>query len=354
VYAQAPHGSPPGSAVLQVAGSLAPLAAASRDILLAMLGTVVLGSLAVAIGSYWLAASAVHPVLEIADQAGHIMPEAPSRITTHADVAEYASLIEVLNGLLERSERAFSAQRRLIGDVGHELKTPLTALQGEIEIALRSVRTPESYQHTLRSGLEEIERMTAMCEELLLITRAEARTLSLHRVEVDPNELLRDCADAMRRRLDEKHVAVTTRFGYAGNPLFVDAELIGRVIEELMDNAVKFTPAGGAIVLGTDPTETAARLWVEDSGPGLPTEQFSHLFEPFYRADAARTRDEGTGLGLSMAASVTRAHGGTIRARNLPQRGARFEVELPVAGGNGNGRGAYAVTSSLGKTLISG
>jgi signal transduction histidine kinase len=122
--------------------------------------------------------------------------------------------------------------------------------------------------------------------------------------------------------------------------VYVDSELIGKVVDELIDNAVKFTPAGSAIAIGTEAANGNARLWVEDSGPGVPVEQFSHLFEPFYRADPARTRDEGTGLGLCMAASVTRAHGGSIRATNLPQRGARFELDLPLVTEPANGGSA--------------
>jgi signal transduction histidine kinase len=215
--------------------------------------------------------------------------------------------------------------------VGHELRTPLTALQGELEIALRSERTPQRYQLVLRSGLEEIERMTTMCDELLLINRADSRTLPLQRVQIDVNDLARDSVQNVRGRLDAKGITLSTRLEYAGSPVYVDSELIAKVIDELIDNAVKFTPAGSAIAVGTEAVDGSARLWVEDSGPGVPAEQFTHLFEPFYRADPARTRDEGTGLGLCMAASVARAHGGRIRATNLPQRGARFELELPIA-----------------------
>lgn len=220
--------------------------------------------------------------------------------------------------------------RRLVDDIGHELRTPLTALQGEFEIALRSERTPERYQAVLRSGLEEIGRLSTICDELLLITLADSGGLSLHRLPADINELARDSLERASGRIDQKGITPSIQLAYAGSPVLVDSGVIGKAFDELVENAVKFTPSGGAIVVGTDAVNGSARLWVEDSGPGVPVEQFLHLLEPFYRGDPARSRDTGTGLGLCTAASLARAHGGTIRAANLPEHGARFELDLPI------------------------
>jgi two-component system OmpR family sensor kinase len=204
-------------------------------------------------------------------------------------------------------------------------------MQGEFEIALRSPRSPERYQEVLRSGLEEIQRMSTMCDELLLINQADSGTLPLHRARTDVNQLVRESAQAVQHRAEAKNLRVTTPLDYSGQPVLVDPELIGRVLDELIDNAVKFTPTGGAIEIGSGFSAEAAHVWVADSGPGVPAGQISHLFEPFYRADPARTRDEGTGLGLCMAASVTRLHRGTITAMNLRGGGARFDLALPFA-----------------------
>jgi signal transduction histidine kinase len=329
VYAPAPAGSPSGSAVIEVAASLQPLLETNRQLLFAMLGTVLLGTIAVILGSYWLAGSAVAPVLEVAAQANAMMPGGPiKRITAHTDVTEYESLIEVLNGLLERCDRAFRNQRRLTADLGHELRTPLTALQGEFEVALRSDRTPAEYQRVLRSGLEEIDRLSRMCEALLLITRVESE--ALQREPTDVNEILLRSLFRVRRDLERRRQVATTRLSYSGHPPLLDPRLVAKLMDELLENAVKFSPEGSTIQAGSDPIPQGVRLWVEDAGPGIAPEHFQHLFEPFFLADEARTRTEGTGLGLSTAASIAKAHGGAIRASNLSAGGARFEVDFPT------------------------
>ncbi|MBI4501117.1 MAG: hypothetical protein HY700_08150 [Gemmatimonadetes bacterium] len=338
VYASAPASGQTGAMVVQVSSSLRPLADANRDLLFDMFGTVVLGALAVAIGAFWLAGSAVSPVVEIASQAQTIAPDTPGkRISAHADVTEYQSLIEVLNGLLERCEVAFNTQRRLTADVGHELRTPLTALRGEFEIALRSERAPRDYQLVMRSGLEEIDKLNRMCDALLMITRADSHTLSLNRSPTDVNALARRALQAVHRLLEEQELSVTTRLDYEGQLPLLDERLTSQVVEELVNNAVKYSPFGGSITVGTRAGDGSVKFWVEDTGQGVDPEHLPHLFEPFFRADEARTSGDGSGLGLSMAASIVRAHDGAIRALNLPGHGARFEVELPLVAAKSNG-----------------
>lgn len=334
LYAPAPRTGHPGLAVLQVAASLAPLAEDNRRVLFLLFGTVVLGSLATLFGAWWLAGSAVTPVLEVADQARAITPETRGkRITAHADVAEYATLVEVLNDLLDRCERAYQAQRRFIGDVSHELRTPVTALQGQMEVALRADRSPRDYQNVLRSALEETGHLARMCDSLLLITRAEGQALPLHRAATDISAITRRLLDSMLPRIEQQGLTVDAQLRYDGPPPMLDQPLITRVFEQLLDNAVKFSAPAGRLAVGTEAVPGGIRWWIEDSGPGIPAEDLPHLLEPFYRLDPARTRDNGSGLGLSLAASITRLHGGTICAANAPHGGARLEVELPVGAG---------------------
>ena len=252
VYGPVPPGSPASAAVVQVAASLDPLAHANRDMLFVLLGTVLLSALATAFGAFWLARSAVSPVLEVAEQARTFTPETRGqRITVHADVAEYESLVTVLNDLLDRNEQAFATQRRFIGDVGHELRTPLTALQGHIEVALRSERSPRDYQLVLAGALEEVEHLARMSESLLLITRAEGGDLTPNWAPTDLNHVTRDLLDRVHRRIEEKGLSVKTRLDYAGPPALLDDRLITRALRELVDNAVKFTPHGGRVAVGT-------------------------------------------------------------------------------------------------------
>src|SRR5204863_4909575 len=131
----------------------------------------------------------------------------------------------------------------------------------------------------------EIGRLTTICDELLLITLADSGGLALHRLPADINELARDSLERVREWIDQKGIIPSIQLACAGSPVLVDSGVIGKAFDELVENAVKFTPSGGAIAIGTNVANGSARLWVEDSGPGVPVEQFLHLFEPFYRAD---------------------------------------------------------------------
>jgi signal transduction histidine kinase len=229
--------------------------------------------------------------------------------------------------MLGRLEAAFRSQRRLTTDVSHELRSPLTALHGEIEVALRNQRSPEEYRRVLRSSLEEIDRMIELTEELLLVTRAEARLVEAQRAPTDVNALVRAALDRQRARLDAKELAVEESL--AAPDAGVDAGLFAALVARLIDNAVKFAPPGGRVRVATERYDGGLRLAVEDSGDGIAEEDLPHVFDPFFRADQARTSGSGTGLGLTLAAAVTRLHGGTIAASNLPEGGARFQVDLP-------------------------
>lgn len=322
------------AAAAAYAVALGPAAGMHDELLLVLAGVVVLGTGATLVGAWWLAGSAVQPVHEITAQATRIAAGTLNqRIQAHADTDEYRGLVSVLNGMLGRLDLAFRAQRRLTADVSHELRSPLTALQGEIEVTLRADRSTRDYQRVLHSALEEIERLTEMSDDLLLVTRAEARQLPLQRVPTDLNALVQDALDSLRVRLGERELTIESHLAPHGVGAAVDPEMVARVAHQLLDNAVKFTPPGGTIRVATSilTDGSGVRLSVEDSGPGIPPDDLAHVFQPFYRADEARTRGTGSGLGLAMAAAITRLHGGAIRASNLAGGGARFEVDLPSA-----------------------
>lgn len=320
--------------VVQVAASLAPVHAVQRLMLFALLGIVVLGTGATVVGAARVAGSAVRPVMEITEQATHIAAGTlDQRLSAHATAIEYRGLVGVLNGMLDRLGGAFAIQRRFTSDVSHELRTPLTTLRGEIEVTLRNERSPREYQRVLHSALEEIERMTTMTEELLLINRAESRQLTLHREPTDLIAVARESVDGFRHRIAEKELrAVCVGVDGETSPM-VDAGLIRRLLDELVDNAITYSEFGGAMTLRVEQGPGVERIVVEDSGPGIAAEDLPHLFEAYFRADQARTRGAGTGLGLTAALAIARLHGGNIRAMNRAAGGARFEVDLPVAGG---------------------
>lgn len=320
-----------GERVIQAAAFLGPIKEVQGDLFLALGVVVLVGTAATFLGAWALAGSAVRPVTEIIEQATQIEPGGPEpRIHAHAETEEYRGLVAVLNGMLERLDRALQTQRRLTSDVSHELRTPLTALRGEMEVALRSERSSREYQQVLRSALEEIERLSTMSEDLLLITRAESRLVIPERQPTDLDRLVGDEVDRLHRRCEEKGLMVETALDTGATAVPLDATLTGRLVGHLLDNAVRFSPHGGRLRVATALVDRRARLTIEDSGPGLSEQDIAHLFEPFYRGDPARTRETGGGLGLALARAVTDVHGGRIRAANAPSGGARFEIDFPL------------------------
>jgi two-component system heavy metal sensor histidine kinase CusS len=322
------------AAAAAYAAALGPAAGMHRELLLVLAGVVVLGTGATLVGAWWLAASAVRPVAEITEQATRIEAGTlDQRIAAHADTEEYRELVAVLNRMLERLEQGFQAQRRLTADVGHELRTPLTAVQGLVEVALRAGRSPQEYQRVLRSVLEEIERLTRMGEDLLLISRAESRLVQLLRVPVDPNALAREALNGVSAKIEEKGLVVEAALDPRAQRVLLDPALVRRLIAQLLDNAVKFTPTGGRIRITTvaaTPADRGVQFAVENSGPMIPPDDLLHIFDPFYRSDPARSSGSGTGLGLSLVAAIARLHGGEARARNENGAGVHFEVDLPA------------------------
>jgi heavy metal sensor kinase len=311
-----------------------PTAVLEGDLLIALLAVVVAGSAATMVGAWHYASSAVRPLGEITAQATRIEAGTLNqRIVAHADTEEYEGLVAVLNRMLERLERGFAAQRRLTADVSHELRTPLTVLRGQMEVALRAERSSREYEQVLRGALEEIERLTTLSEDLLLITRADARLLAPERVETDVEALVSGVLDGLHRRIEEKDLSVDRSFPQRGHLVSIDPALITRLVDHLLDNAVRYTPIGGRIGVRVEAaTAEGVRLVVENTGPEIAAEDLQHLFEPFYRVDPARTRDNGggagPGLGLALVAAIARLHDGAAHAASGPA-GTRFEVDLP-------------------------
>jgi signal transduction histidine kinase len=299
--------------------------------LIGVLGLVVLGTGATFAGAWRLAGSTVVPIREITEQATHIVAGTlDQRISAHADTEEYRGLVAVLNSMLHRLEAAFQAQRRFTGDVSHELRTPLTALRGEIEVALRTERTPHEYQRVFHSALEEIDRLTTMTEELLLISRAEAGLITPQREPTDVNGLVDASLNRFGGEIAAKQLVVERVPAPGVGQPSLDRELVQQLIDELVENAVKYSEPSGVIRIATAWRTTGLRLTVENSAPGVAMLELPHIFEPFYRADSARSRGTGTGLGLAVAAAVARLHGGEIHAGSRDGAVVWVEVDLPA------------------------
>ncbi len=329
LYGPTPPERSPEMAVIQVAASLEPLADADRNILFFMIGTVVLGAVATLVGAAWLAESSVAPVAAITAQARAITAGTlDRRITAHADVHEFNGLVLVLNEMLERLESALQAQRRMIADVGHDLRTPITAMTGQLEVGLRSERTPEEYQRILESCLEEARHMGSISDALVMLARLEARELRPECVDTDLATLASDAVARAREHAGATQILLDAP--ECGSSVSADPGMVQLVLNQLLDNAVAHTPAGTRVTVTVERNKTHALVAVEDDGPGIPAEDLELLFERFYRQDASRTRSTGAGLGLTIATAIAEAHGGSIHAKQGQRGGLRVELHLPT------------------------
>lgn len=322
----------PGSGaagVVQVAASLEPLAAVDRSLLLLLVGTVALGSAATLAGASWLGGSAARPIDDIVDQAREIEPgTSGQRIVAQTDVAECAVLVNVLNDLLERLDRAFAAQRRMIGDAGHDLRTPITAMRGEIEVALRGRRTSEEYRTVLHSALEELDRLHHLSDALITLARIEGGESRPQLRQADVASLLRNAVHRAAARGDGWHFRFALE-NHGPVQADIDPAMIEHLFNHLLDNAMQHTPPGTEVRVTLGGTADEVRVSVEDDGPGLPEDTLRHLFDRFFRGDAARSRSTGSGLGLTVSAAIAAAHGGGIQAKRGSRGGLNITVTLP-------------------------
>ena len=320
-------GAAHGVHLLQVAAPLAPLERTLGDFLLLGLALMVI-AVAAGFGVGWrTAGAALHPTREITEQAEAIRDGTPSpSITAHADVAEFARLVQVLNAMLARLDDASASQRRFTADASHELRGPLTALRGELDLALKRERSPEEYRATLERCREEVIRLSRLATDLLTLARNEAGLQPQDRFDVD----LRDLAGQVvaRYRVVAEARGVHLRVTGSSARLQGDPGMLERVLSNLVDNALKHTPDGGSVemvVADADPLT----LTVRDSGAGVAPEDRARLFTRFFRRDGSAGRGDRSGLGLAIARAAAEAHGGRLDfVDNEP--GAVFRLSLPT------------------------
>jgi two-component system, OmpR family, sensor kinase len=321
--------------VLQVAAPLTGRNQLLRQLALLLLAITAVSGAATFVGGWWLAGRVVGPVLAIIDQAEDIgAGTLGRRIRAEAEEQEYARLIAVLNSLLARLEGAFESQRRFIADASHELRSPLTALKGEIELALRRDRASDEYRRVLASSLQEVDRITLLTQDLLTLARVDAGVMQPRLQSTAALERAQAVAERLRPLAETRRVTLRAA-GDADARLLADPGLLDQLLWNLLENAVKFTPDGGAVAVEVASGEGTVHITVRDTGPGIAETDADRIFERFYRADPARTASGGpggTGLGLSIVRAIAEVHGGSVAARNEPGGGATFEVVLPALG----------------------
>ncbi|NOT07082.1 MAG: HAMP domain-containing protein [Gemmatimonadales bacterium] len=248
---------------------------------------------------------------------------------THDEVARLGSAV---NLMFERLERSFAALHRFTAEASHELKTPLMVLRAGVERALRNPGTPPESLQALDESLLHINRMAEMVDSLLTLARADEGRLPLAVEECDIRELVGEAAETASMLAEAAEIVVTVTIPDAPVPLAVDRNRIRQLLLNLVTNAVKYTPQGGAVSLGLSDQGGMVTVTVGDTGIGIAAGDLQHIFDRFWRADPARSRigeSPGTGLGLAITKWIAEAHGGSISVQSRPGRGTLFTVGLP-------------------------
>jgi len=241
---------------------------------------------------------------------------------------EFQRLIDVINGMLARMERSFKQATRFSADAAHELKTPLTILQGQLEQAVQQA-TPESQEQRTCAGLlEEVQRLKVIVHKLLLLTKADAGQMRLNRDRLDFSEMAQSVADDLPGLAEGLRITTIIE---PGAWVTGDADLLNQALQNLATNAVKFNDARGEIDITLRQEQNRLLFSISNTGPGIPPEEQGEVFERFYRADKSRNRRvDGSGLGLSLAREIIQAHGGTLALGRSDAEKTTFILILPL------------------------
>jgi heavy metal sensor kinase len=283
------------------------------------------------LGGLYLAHKALAPVDDVTQRARKITAENLDQSIPPRDVDdEIGRLINTMNDMIRRLHNSFAVMRQFSSDASHELRTPLTIMRGEIELALRSDKSPEEYRRVLASTLEEIVRLKSIIDNLLLLGKADQGVVELQLEEVHLDELIRDLHGDSEVLAEPKNITVELK---KAEPLTVvgDRGRLRQLFLNIVDNAIKYTPDGGHVAISVEQQNGTAVVAVEDTGIGIPPQDLDRIFERFYRVDKARSRElGGTGLGLSIAKWIAEVHRGSISVQSELNKGSTFTVRLPI------------------------
>lgn len=313
---------------------------ASIERILATIGVAVL--FITPIGGYWLAGRATRPLARIIDITARLHPaNLDERLHLRGTRDELDRLSQTINGLLDRIALYLGQMRQFTADAAHELRSPMAAMQSSLDVALAIDRTPEEYKEILAQTLEECASLRDLINKLLTLAETDAGRITTPTQPIELEKIVSRSCEMFTAVAETREVKLQLA---KLEPARVngDAARLRQVITNLIDNAIKFTPAGGSVTveLTTDQHSHEAQLRVCDTGVGIVAADLPHIFERFYRADKARQRGDksaGSGLGLSICESIVSAYNGTIRADSYPGRGTTIFVTLPLADAPLNG-----------------
>ena len=334
--------------IVQIASSLEGVEDALNTLFIILIVTVPLALMVASLGGQFLAHKALKPVDNITQTARVITSQnLNQRITPPKVKDEISRLIETFNEMISRLDQSFRQIKQFSSDASHELKTPLTILKGEVEVTLRKERTPQEYQQTLKSNLEEINRMSQIVEDLLLLSRADTGEIRLNIEDINLTAILNEVVTQMDRLAQSKGLYLSTSNHHQDIHIFGDALRIRELFINLIENGIKYTEEGGSIHItlqkeNSPPVRSQSdweggekngfvKVIISDTGIGIAKEDQERIFSRFFRVDKARSRERGgSGLGLSICKWIVEAHQGEIVVESELGKGSSFIVKLPL------------------------
>jgi heavy metal sensor kinase len=287
--------------------------------------------LAAGLGGYWVARRSLAPLGWMAEQSRRISESnLHSRLEIGTAADELASLAASFNELLSRLELSFGTIRRFVADASHELRTPLSIIRGEADVALSQDRSPAEYRAALTTIQDESRRLSRLVDDLLNLARADAGRVKLQIEDFYLNDVISECCRSAQKLAAVRQITVECKCPEGDAPFRGDEELLRRLVMNLLDNAVRYTPAGGKVTARLEASGAQLRFQVSDTGVGIAPEVAPLVFDRFYRADMARSREDGGfGLGLSIVKWIAESHNGAVELASAPGAGSTFTVTLP-------------------------
>jgi two-component system OmpR family sensor kinase len=318
--------------LLQVGTPLSPLSATLNSMILELLLIAPMVLLLGAVGSYWLAARTFQPIERLIYTARTIKDgDLHQRVPVAETNDEIHHLALTFNEMLDSLEQQIARQRRFTANASHELRTPVAAIRSMTDVALAQEQQQDEHTGVLRNVNSQAERLGRLLNDLLTLVHADEGQIPFEQEPVYLDRLAVDVAETIRWLADERGITLHVQTKTPALIIGDEARLI-QLIMNLLDNALNYTGYGGRVVLSVDKISTIVYLRVSDTGIGIAPEHIKHIFERFYRTDAARSRATGgSGLGLSIVEWVVRKHRGTITVDSQPGQGTTFTIVLPSA-----------------------
>ena len=301
----------------------------TRNYFLVGIAAVLLGGLL----GWLMAGRALIPLNSVAQAAQQLKgSNLKVRIPLRGAGDELDRLISAFNDMTARLDSSFEQIRQFSTDVSHELRTPLTSIRGQMEVALITAKTADEFRDTMVDALQDVEHLSNIVRALLQLSQAESGQLVLQMALLDLAPVVKDIAEQFEIPAEDQKLTIETAIEHEGCRIKADRVQIGRLVTNLISNAVKYTPSGGRIKVELKRVEDAVELVVSDTGVGIAAEHLPHIFDRFYRERKMQTKSvQGLGLGLSFVAWIVQVHGGKVDVQSTEGKGTTFSVSLPAA-----------------------